>query len=107
MSKKENLKQLYLELTKRRTTKNSENQELDTITYRINELDAYYAGLALTASEGGKISLKSLYDIEELVELLKKISTFNQEDILLLEECRSFLKTLSQIDAMLRLELKL
>ena len=104
MQKKEELqrlKNLYHELEKFKIPKCSKNEVLASWLDNVMELDAYYAGLALTASEGGKISSKDLYDIAKLKYSLNDIKSYSEEDKYILDECKSYLKIIEQIDFLL------
>ena len=67
----------------------------------ITGLDSYYAGWALTVSEGGKISSQDFYNIDGLKKWLERIRCDYEEDKQILEECRSYLKIINQSDQIL------
>ena len=104
MNKNEELKELkslYAKMQEFKFPKFPKNEILANWMDSIFELDPYYAGWALTVAEGGKISLRDLYDIKELKKYLNSIQIDNEEDLKILEECKCYLKILEQVDELL------
>ncbi len=95
------LYKLYSTLLEMRTLPCSNQDQLEDLGNKIMELDAYYAGLALTASQGGKINLGHLYDIGELNRQLIGIQITNTEDEHILNCCQKYLDTFNQINLLL------
>lgn len=98
----EMLKNLYLQIKNLNTPNYSQNVDLETWIENLIELDAYYAGWALTVAEGGKISTHDLYDMDKFKKKLASIQVDNDEDEMILQECRAYLKIIDQIDHLLR-----
>lgn len=96
------LKNLFFKIEKAKFPDIPENELLANLIDNITDLDSYYAGLALTVSEGGKISLGDLYNIEELKKSLNSIQIQNEKDKKILEESKMYLETIDQIDRLLR-----
>jgi hypothetical protein len=105
MNKKETLKvlkNLYFEMERLKIPQNIENEQLSKWIDNFNELDPYYAGLALTVAEGGKVLVKELYDLGELKKKLNSIQVYKEQDKEILEKCKSYLMTIEKIDCLLR-----
>lgn len=99
---KKKLKELYFDMMKMKLGTSCKNQELDDIIESICELDPYYAGLALTVSEGGKIHKKDLFDIESLKNKLNLIVIGDENDEAVLSQCCDFIRVINEIDSILR-----
>lgn len=99
---RDRFKVLYYELKKAKTPKNAQSEVLEELIDSMQDLDAYYAGIALSTSEGAKIATTSLYDIDHLCEILEHIAQTENEDSALLLECRIFLKILKQINDLIK-----
>ncbi|MCE5318103.1 MAG: hypothetical protein LLG04_12190 [Parachlamydia sp.] len=97
------LKNFYFEIERLNLPKFSvSNENLDQLVEKIVELDSYYAGLALTVSEGGVFEVKDLYNIKELFDLLQLIHPSSEEDRKILSDCQMFVNVIDQIDQLLR-----
>lgn len=96
------LKNLYFEMKKFKIPKSSKNEKLASWLENVIELDSHYAGYALTVSEGGGVSSKDLYNVENLKNSLNSIQVFDDEDKKIFEECKIYIKIINQIDSLLR-----
>lgn len=103
MSKKDlqDLKNLFIQMSKLNMPPCSNNEALEAVAENIIELDAYYAGLALTVAEGGEISMKNLYNIDEIKNKLDQVKVDTLEDKKILEDCSVYLEIIDQINNLL------
>lgn len=91
------LKKLYSELKELKVPKFPKNEELGNWIEDLFEVDSYYAGLALSASEGEKISKKDLISIENLRQSLNSITVQNENDKKILKDCQIYFKKIEQL----------
>ena len=100
---RKNLKDLYFEFKQMKLSHHFvKNTDLADWIDDIMVLDAYYAGLALTVAEGGKIALSDLYNIEAYENSLNSIQVNDEEVVKILKYCNLYLNKLNQIDKLLR-----
>lgn len=99
---KTKLKELYFKMCGMKISKSKNNRDLDELVEKIFELDFYYAGLALSVSEGGIVKKKDLYEISGLINIANSIVANNVVDEKVLTECKNFINTINEIDCTLR-----
>jgi hypothetical protein len=105
MSKNEErkiLKNLYLEMRQMKIPAFPNNESISNFIENIIELDSYYAGLALTAVEGGRVLINDLYAMGELRNTLNSIQAYDDEDKKALDECGLYFKKIEEVDQLLR-----
>ncbi len=96
------LKDLYFKIKQLSPPPFSGNQLLSDVVETIIELDPYYAGLALTVSESGKVLSPELYKLDNLLSMLNKVELENEMDREIYNQCKVYLDCFSQINSLLK-----
>ncbi len=101
---KRKLKSLHEKLKGLQFPKFSYINDLSNWIEELIEIDAYYAGLSLSISEGEKISKKDLFDLVQFRKKLNEIQPHlkKQEDLTIAKNCYEYLDTIQSIDSILR-----
>ena len=95
------LKKMYEKLRAFKPPEFSDNEQLSNWIEAILEIDPYYAGLALTACEGGKISRQNLYNTKQLKKQLSLIPINNKEEERILDKCKEYISIIDEINTAL------
>lgn len=96
------LKDLYGGMRQLKIPSFSSNQRLSDMVETIIELDPYYAGLALSVSEGSRISKSELCNLDEVLALFVEIEIQNEKDREIYGLCKIYLDYFSQINFILQ-----
>lgn len=100
------LKQAHEELRNLPLPKFSKQDDLSNWIEELFEIDAHYAGLSLSVSEGDKISKENLYDLIKFRKSLDLIQHTNkntdQEDLEIIKNCYIYLDKIQNIDCILK-----
>lgn len=97
------LKNLYKKLENLKLPQFSDNRSLNEVVENIAELDPYYAGLALSVSEGGNVLLRDLYDIDALKEKISSVKVTSDKEYAITKEFIFFANTLERINNLLKI----
>lgn len=100
---KHNLKELFKILNTLKTPAFSENAEISGLVESIIELDPYYAGMASSVAEGGKINVKKLYNLEELKAQIEKTLPITKADLDIYNHCKEYCAVFCKIDDQLKI----
>lgn len=92
------LKNCYLALVEMRIPKTTGNSALDDLVDSIAELDACYAGWALSIASGAEVTPKDLVNLVPLIRKCESIKTDNDAEEKTLVSCREFLKIYNRIN---------
>ncbi len=104
--KRKKLRQLFEDLKALHFPKFSSNDEISNWIEELIEIDAYYAGLALSVAEGEKVVKYDLYDLVKMRKELELIQLKNKvnggENLKIILECYKYLDKIQEIDSILK-----